>query len=99
MSQKVVIIDIFGALIAITCARKTAQRLTVTIPDDPGSVKDLCDLMRNYSFKCVSILTLQMDVDEGFRQVLIRFQADEGDIEKILDDVKNKYNNAELTVD
>ena len=91
--------DIFGALIAITGARKTAQRLTVTIPDDPGAVKDLCDLMRSYSFKCVSILTSQMDVEEGFRQVLIRFQADEADIEKILDDVKNKYSNAELTVD
>jgi acetoin utilization protein AcuB len=91
--------DIFGALIAITGARKTAHRLTVTIPDDTGTVKDLCELMRNYSFKCVSILTSQMDVEEGFRQVLIRFQANEEDIEKILDDVKNKYNNAELTID
>ncbi len=46
-----------------------------------------------------SILTSQMDVEEGFRQVLIRFQADQGDIEKILDNVKNKYSIAELTID
>lgn len=91
--------DIFEALINITGARKAGHRLTVSIPDEPGSVKELCDLMRNYDFKCISILTSHAGVEEGFRQVLIRFQADESDIGKMLDDIKEKYNNAELTLD
>ncbi len=91
--------DIFEALINITGARKSAQRLTVLIPDKPGSIKELCDVMRNYDFKCISILTSHAGVQEGFRQVLIRFQADESDIDKMLGDIKKKYNNAELTLD
>jgi len=91
--------DIFDALINITGARKTAQRLTVIIPDEPGSVKDLCDLMRHFSFKCVSILTSHVGIEDGYRQVLIRFQADEKNTKKIIEEVQKMYINAELTTD
>lgn len=89
--------DIFDALINITGARKSGNRLLAIIPDTPGSIKELCDIMRNYSFKCVSILTSSQGMKEGERQILIRFQAEKEDLDKIIDDINNKYEHAEFT--
>jgi acetoin utilization protein AcuB len=89
--------DIFEALINITGARKSGNRLLAVIPDTPGSIRDLCDLMRKNSFKCVSILTSSLGVEEGKRQILIRFQAAKEDLDKIVNDVNEKYDNAEFT--
>jgi acetoin utilization protein AcuB len=89
--------DIFEALINITGARKSGNRLLAVIPDIPGSIRDLCDLMRKNSFKCVSILTSSHGIEEGKRQILIRFQAAKEDLDKIVNDVNEKYDNAEFT--
>ncbi len=89
--------DIFEALINITGARKAGYRLLAVIPDEPGSIKELCDVMRHYSFKCVSILTSTLGIEEGKRQVLLRFQADKADLDKIVEDVNSKYEQAEFT--
>ena len=91
--------DVFKALINITGARFAANRVSITIPDVPGSIKDVMDIMRKHSFKYNSILTTHEGVKEGFREVLIRFQAEEEDLEKILADLKAKYDSVELTVD
>lgn len=91
--------DIFDALISITGARRTKYRVCVIIPDEPGSIKEVCDKMRVYKFKCVSILTTQHNVEEGKRKVVIRFQADEQDIPKIVDTLKKEYSDVLFTVD
>ena len=91
--------DVFKALINITGARFAANRVSITIPDVPGSIKDVMDIMRKHRFKYNSILTTHEGVKEGFREVLIRFQAEEEDLEKILADLKAKYDSVELTVD
>ncbi len=91
--------DVFKALINITGARFAANRVSITIPDIPGSIKDVMDIMRKHNFKYNSILTTLEGVEEGFREVLIRFQAEEDEQEKILADLKAKYDSVELTVD
>ena len=91
--------DVFKALINITGARFAANRVSITIPDVPGSIKDVMDIMRKHNFKYNSILTTHEGVQEGFREVLIRFQAEENELEKILADLKGKYDSVELTVD
>ncbi len=91
--------DIFSALINITGANKAANRIAVEVPDEPGSIQVLCDSMRKYAFKCVSILSTYNGVREGFRLVLLRFNASDTDLEKIVADLKMKYENVTLTVD
>ncbi len=91
--------DVFKALINITGARFAANRISITIPDVPGSIKDVMDIMRKHNFKYNSILTTVEGVEEGSREVLIRFQADKADLKKILSDLKSKYDSVELTID
>lgn len=91
--------DVFKALINISGARFAANRISVVIKDSPGSIKEMMDVMRKYQFKYNSILTTHEGVKEGFREVLIRFQAEKGELEKILKDLKCKYGSVELTVD
>ncbi len=71
----------------------------LSFPDQPGSIKDVMDMMRKHEFKYNSIFTTHEGVKEGFREVLIRFQAGEEEVEKILADLKSKYKTVELTID
>jgi len=66
------------------------------IKDEPGTVKEVCDLMRTADFKCVSLLTTYQDVQEGFRELIIRFQANEKDIDQIMKKLTAKYDQVEL---
>ena len=91
--------DVFKALINITGARIAANRISIVIPDIPGSIKDVMDIMRNHDFKYNSILTTHEGVKEGFREVLIRFQAEEDAVEEILAELKTRYESVELTID
>ncbi len=88
--------DIFEALINITGARQAGHRVSMLIKDEPGTVKEVCDLMRTADFKCVSLLTTYQDVREGYRELIIRFQADEKDIERIMKKLTGKYDQVEL---
>lgn len=91
--------DVFKALINITGARFAANRISITIPDIPGSIKDVMDIMRKHNFKYNSILTTIEGVEKGYRELLIRFQADEDDLDNILTDLKASYDSVELTID
>jgi acetoin utilization protein AcuB len=91
--------DVFKALINITGARFAANRISIIIEDKPGSIKDVMDVMRKHEFKYNSILTTHEGVPEGSREVLIRFQAKEKELEKILKDLRSKYGKVELTID
>ncbi len=91
--------DVFKALINITGARISANRISLVIPDKPGSIKDVMDIMRQHQFKYNSILTTHEGVPKGQREVLIRFQAEEDELENILNDLKKTYDNVNLTID
>ena len=88
--------DIFEALINITGARTVPSiRVSMLIDDTPGSIKEMCDVMREVDFKCVSILTTYDNVPEGKREVILRFQMNDDDFENVLRDLKAKYGEVE----
>jgi len=91
--------DIFGALISITGARISAFRVAVVIPDKSGAVKEVCDIMRKFDFKCISILTTHLGVNKGERKVLIRFQTQKDRIPLILTELKATYKDVHFTED
>ncbi len=83
--------DVFNAFINITGARIPSYRITVRISDDPGSIKELCDKMRDFAFKCVSILTTHVGIEEGHREVIIRFRAEDEEHFKIIKHLEKDY--------
>jgi len=83
--------DVFNAFINITGARIPSYRITVRISDAPGSIKELCDKMRSFAFKCVSILTTHVGVEEGHREVIIRFRAEDEEHFKIIEHLEKDY--------
>ena len=83
--------DVFNAFINITGARIPSFRITVRISDAPGSIKELCDKMRSFAFKCVSILTTHVGVEEGHREVIIRFRAEDEEHFKIIEHLEKDY--------
>ncbi|GBD90982.1 inosine 5'-monophosphate dehydrogenase [bacterium BMS3Abin04] len=83
--------DVFNAFINITGARIPSYRITVKISDEPGSIKELCDKMRIFAFKCVSILTTHVGVEEGYREVIIRFRAEDEEHYKIIEHLEKDY--------
>lgn len=83
--------DVFNAFINITGARIPSYRITVRISDEPGSIKELCDKMRDFAFKCVSILTTHVGVEEGHREVIIRFRAEDKEHYKIIEHLEKDY--------
>lgn len=91
--------DVFKALINITGARFAANRISIIITDTPGSIKEVMDIMRKHQFKYNSILSTHEGVPRGYREVLIRFQAEDEELRKILKDLKNNYDSVELTID
>ena len=91
--------DVFKALINITGARFAANRISIVIADVPGSIKDVMDIMRKHNFKYNSILSTHEGVPGGSREVLIRFQAEDDELKKILKDLRNSYDSVELTID
>ncbi len=91
--------DVFNALINITGARIPSFRVSLTIPDKPGSIKDVCDKMREYEFKCISILTTKQGVEEGKREVIIRFHAEGDELDKIKEMLAGDYPDIIITKD
>ncbi len=89
--------DIFGALITITGARHPSYRLSLVIPDKPGSIKEICDLMREFEFKCISILTTYENLRKGKRKIILRFQAEKKWATEIQKEVQAKYKNVVIS--
>ncbi len=83
--------DIFNALISVTGARIPSYRVSLLLPDTSGSVKEICELMNEYEFKCISILTTFNKIKKGKRKVILRFKMDRKDFNKVKKDLEEKY--------
>ena len=68
--------DIYRALVDILGVRHGGHRVTATIPDRPGSLKDIADIVRSFGFSLRSILTSYEGADKGLRRVVIRTAGD-----------------------
>jgi acetoin utilization protein AcuB len=91
--------DVLEALISITGARKAGYMISLLVPDKPGAIKDVMDVMRNYEFKWESILSSHVRINNGNEEVIIRFQSEEDELNKIVGALKNAYQNIELVRD
>ncbi len=89
--------DVFGALIRVTGARVTpSYRVSMCVKDVEGAISEICDIVRNYPHKCISILNTYYEVREGMREIIVRFQMNAEDKEKVVEKFKEKYENVHL---
>ena len=64
--------DVFKVLISITGIYRGGTQFAFNLPDKPGSIKDVADVIRKHSARMVSILTSYDSCEEDCRHVFIR---------------------------
>ena len=79
----------------ITGVRHGGHRISVTIEDRPGSIKEVADIIRRNGFHLQSILTSYENVKKGYRDVVIRATGD-GVFKSLSNDLETAYRNVQV---
>lgn len=66
--------DLFKVLISITGARQGGMQLAFNLPDQPGSMRPIFDVLRTHQASIISILSANDDKEAGTRHVFIRIR-------------------------
>jgi acetoin utilization protein AcuB len=83
--------DLFRVLISLTGVGKRGIQFAFQVKDLPGTIKDVCDIIRHYGGRMVSILSSYENVPEGYRKVFIRMYGVERDkLPQLEDDIRKK---------
>ena len=61
--------DIFRCFVSFTGVSNKGQVFAFNLPDKPGIIKNLTDIIRNSGGRLCSIMTSYDDIEEGFRKV------------------------------
>ena len=64
--------DLFRVLISLTGVGKRGIQFAFQVEDLPGTIKDVCDIIRDYGGRMVSILSTYEGMPTGYRKVFIR---------------------------
>ncbi|MFH1623899.1 MAG: CBS and ACT domain-containing protein [Pseudomonadota bacterium] len=67
--------DIFKVLISMTGVRQGGIQFAFELPDKPGTIKEVADILRSYGGRILSIMTSYAQAKEGFRHVYIRMKG------------------------
>lgn len=82
--------DLFRALISLTGIGKKGIQFAFQLEDRPGSIKDVCDVIRSYNGRLVSILSTYEQVPEGYRKVYIRaYNIDRSKLQQLKEEFKD----------
>lgn len=67
--------DLFRVIISLTGVGTRGIQFAFQLEDRPGSIKEVCDVIRTFQGRIVSILTSYEGVAEGYRKVYIRIHS------------------------
>jgi acetoin utilization protein AcuB len=87
--------DIFRALVDITGVRHPGHRICLTVPDRPGSIREIADRIRSHGFSLLGILSSYEKVPKGWRRVVIRTSAS-GDFEAMRAELEKDYSSVDI---
>lgn len=82
--------DIFRSLVDITGVRHGGHRICVTVRDEPGTIRQITDIVRRHGFHLRGILSSYEGVPKGLRRVVIRTST-EGDFPALQADLDAAY--------
>ena len=91
--------DVFKALVAISGAREGGLQVGIELPNEPGTMRPVFDLLRSRGCRILSVLSSNVDEgkENGLRHVFVRLRSlaskeeEEAVIEAIRDKVKVLY--------
>lgn len=91
--------DVFKALVAISGAREGGIQVGIELPNQPGTMRPVFDLLRSKGCRILSVLSTNVDKgkEDGLRHVFVRLRSlaskeeEEAVIEAIRDKVKVLY--------
>jgi acetoin utilization protein AcuB len=87
--------DVYRALVDITGIRHGGHRVCVTLPDRPGSIRELADIIREQGFRLQGILTSYEGARDGWRRVVIRTKG-KGDFAGLKREVGKAYRDVQI---
>jgi len=67
--------DLFCVIISLTGVGTRGIQFAFQLDDRPGSIKEVCDVIRRFNGRIVSILTSYQGVTDGYRKVYIRIHS------------------------
>jgi acetoin utilization protein AcuB len=82
--------DIFRAFVSISGIHQGALAMSFELPDQPGSIQKVTDVVRAHGGRIASILTGYEGVPEGFRHVFIRAKQVQ-DEKTLKQELESKY--------
>lgn len=88
--------DIFKVLIDITGVRHGGNRISLTVKDSPGSIREVADIIRKRGYSLQSILTSYENVKAGYRDITIRTKG-EGDFRGLRAELETSYAGVRIT--
>jgi len=87
--------DIYRILVDITGVRHGGNRISMTIEDRPGSIKEVADIIRKHGFSLQSILTSYAGVTKGHRDIVIRTKGN-GDFKQMKMELEVTFSNVSI---
>ncbi|HEB70826.1 MAG TPA: CBS domain-containing protein [Desulfobulbus sp.] len=84
--------DILRGFIHATGIQDGADQYVIDMPDAPGSVTRVIDILRNYDARVLSILTSFEDAPAGQKRVSIRISIDDDKLTALEQDIMNLDN-------
>jgi len=76
--------DIFKVLVSITGVRAGGVQLAFHLPDKPGTMRPIFDVLREHHASIISVLSSQSEGGEGEREVYVRIRPMEEAQENVL---------------
>ena len=89
--------DVFNALVNITGVGLKKTRVSLLIPDKPGTIKEVADICREHGGKIFSILTTYVKVPAGMRELIMRVEC--ADTKRLKADLVKLFGEVNVTQD
>jgi len=88
--------DVFRALTEVTGISRKSTRISLVIPDRPGSIMEVADVVRSKGGRIFSILSTHAKVPNGSRELIMRVDIANGKAAEVRKELTAKY--GEVTV-
>jgi acetoin utilization protein AcuB len=89
--------DVFRALVEVTGANLNKTRVSLLIPDEAGTIRQVADICRKGGGKIISILTSYAKVPAGMRELVMRIDCP--DTQSLKADLAKKFGSVTVTKD
>ena len=91
--------DVFRALAEVTGVGRKSTRISLVLPDKPGSIMEVADVVRARGGKIFSILSTHAKVPNGSRELVMRVEISNGKVADLRKELAAKYGEVSVLSD